>query len=318
MGDILSWKEFLQETEERKPPEILPWLGELTLRSAEREWAFPWHKIPHQYGWYAFRTTSRHVKEFNPAPPNTAKLQNEVRGYLVGDHVVQDGARVDPDPLKVGECSEKVFLIEEGLDRFARICAGRIYPGGPLVYKNLEMPLGIEDAVLEAFLDQRTCVDHIKGVPPALDAAFRMETYRREQAEKRRLLLEQKRKEEEERRAREEKRQALVRQLGDGEGRREMARVDFDQAARAALRVGGADFLDAKPVRRGEWAVKYRVDGQRLECICNERLSVIDAGVCLTDHDTDEKGDTLLTLESIPSVIRQAIRERKLVIWRHV
>ena len=70
--------------------------------------------------------------------------------------------------------------------------------------------------------------------------------------------------------------------------------------------------------RNGEWLVKYRVDGQRLACVCNTNLQIIDAGVCLVDHGTNEKGDTYFTLESLPAVIRQAIREGKLVVWRHV
>jgi hypothetical protein len=37
----------------------------------------------------------------------------------------------------------------------------------------------------------------------------------------------------------------------------------------------------------------------------------------LTDHRTGEKGDTLFTLESLPAVVRQAIKEHKLVVYRH-
>ena len=50
----------------------------------------------------------------------------------------------------------------------------------------------------------------------------------------------------------------------------------------------------------------------------NERLRIIDAGICLIDHDTNEKGDTFFTLESLPAVVQQAQRERRLVIFRHV
>ena len=97
-----------------------------------------------------------------------------------------------------------------------------------------------------------------------------------------------------------------------------MAKVDFPQAARAALQVAGAEFLDAKSIRRNEWAVKYRLDGGRYECTCDEKLGIIDAGICLTDHDTGEKGDTYFTLESLPAVLRQAARERRLVVHRYV
>jgi hypothetical protein len=237
---------------------------------------------------------------------------------LVGDCLVADDASIDPDPRRIAEFSERVFLLDAGMDRFARVRAGRIHREGPLIYQGLEMPLGQEDQVLEAFLDQRTSVAHLRGVSPALDAAFRMESWQRTEAERRRLELERIRREEEEKRQREGRRRALVEKLGDGEGRREMALHDFDAAARAALAVGGAVFLDAKKLRANEWAVRYRLDRQKLECVCDERLRIIDAGICLTDHETAEKGDRYFTLESLPGVALQAQRERKLVIFRHV
>jgi hypothetical protein len=47
-----------------------------------------------------------------------------------------------------------------------------------------------------------------------------------------------------------------------------------------------------------------------------ETLRIIDSGICLIDHATDERGDTYFTLESLPAVIAQAIREGHLVIFR--
>jgi len=207
-----------------------------------------------------------------------------------------------------------------------RVSAGRIFEGGPLVYIGQEMPLGPESDVLNAYLDQTKSVDAIPGVTPALDAAFRMESYQRAEAEKRRLEEERRRREEDERRAQEERRRQLVEQLGDGAGRRAMAHVDFDQAARAALAVGGAELLDTrKATRRGERIVKFRLDRRRFECTCEEAtLRIIDAGICLTAHYDDAnfeggtKGDTWFTLESLPGVIREAQAQGKLVVFRHV
>ena len=48
-----------------------------------------------------------------------------------------------------------------------------------------------------------------------------------------------------------------------------------------------------------------------------DTLRIVDAGICLEDHATGEKGDTYFTLESPPGVVRQAIREGQLVVWRH-
>jgi hypothetical protein len=65
-------------------------------------------------------------------------------------------------------------------------------------------------------------------------------------------------------------------------------------------------------------AVTFRVDGQRFICSCDaETLQIVDSGICLNDYDTGEKGDTWLTLESLPSVIREAIETGVLHIFWH-
>jgi hypothetical protein len=310
----MGWRDLLQTGNERV---TLPWLGGRTLYAAAQRWSIE-GRLPKEYGWHIFSIVNREARAERPAEAQPDLLQHAVRGYLVGDRLVADDMHIDPDPKRISEFSEKVFLLDEGLDRFARVCAGRVNKEGPLVYQGLEMPLGQEDQVLEAFLDQKTSVAPIKGVSPALDAAFRMESWQRIEAERRRVELERLRREEDEKRQKEERRKELVKKLGDGEGRREMALHDFDAAARAALAVGGAVFLDAKMLRHNEWAVRYRLDRQKFECVCDERLRIIDAGICLVDHDTNERGDTFFTLESLPAVVQQAQRERRLVIFRHV
>jgi hypothetical protein len=252
--------------------------------------------------------------------PKPEKLDWRVLGYLVGDRIVGDGARVDPDPKEIVKYSEAVCLLDDGLDRFTRISAGRICEDGPLIFIQQEFPLGPEDDVLSTFLDEEASVEGIKDVAPALDAAFRMETFQRQEAERRRRELEEQRRKEEERRAKEERRAALVGRLGDGASRREMAKLDFEEAARAALQVGGAVLLDARnaPSRR-EKIVRYRIDDRRFECVCDkETLQIVDAGICLVDHYTDERGDTYFTLESLPGVVRQAMNGGVLHRFRHV
>ena len=310
----MGWKDLLQTGDEKV---TLPWLGGGTLYSAAQRWSIE-GRHPKEYGWHTFKIANRSARVEGPADARPDLLQHSVRGYLVGDRIVADDARVDPDPKRIVEHSEQVFLLDEGIDRFARVRAGRINKEGPLIYQGLEMPLGQEDQVLEAYLEQKTSVADLKSVPPALDAAFRMESWQRAEAERRRVELERIRREEEEKRQKEERRKEMVKKLGDGDGRRAMALHDFDAAARAALAVGGAVFLDAKKLRPNEWAVRYRIDRQRFECLCDERLRIIDAGICLTDHATNEKGDTFFTLESLPAVCLQAQREHKLVIFRHV
>jgi len=309
----VGWRDLLATKNEVV---TLPWTGGLKLHSKTR--VFKLDRRPPEFGWYEFTVDKTKAADPKPDEPLHDLLKHHVVGYLVGNRIVADHTIIDPDPAKIADHSETVYLLPEGLDRFARIRAGRIYPEGPLIYVDLEFPLGPEEDVLNAYLDQKESVENIPNVAPALDAAFRMEVYKRHEEKRRREELAKKKAEQEAKRAKEKRRKELLEKLGDGAGRRAMAKESFEEAAKAALAVGGAQYLDHRKVRNNEWAVKYRVDGRRLECVCTSNLQIIDAGVCLIDHDTDEKGDTYFTLESIPAVIRQAIREGKLVVWRHV
>jgi hypothetical protein len=320
----MGWRDHLQAA--GGDVSVLPWTGGRRLLSE-----LGYHQIegrlPQEHGWGRFKITGRTARWVEAADPEQDKLSRVVRGYLVGDRVVPDGAGVDPDPKKILEFSEAVHLLEPGLDRFARVAAGRVREDGPLVYVGQEMPLGPEDEVVRAYQDRAASVHSVQGVTPALDAAFRMETWQRAEAERRRAELERRLAEEEARLAEEEarlaeeeRRAALVRQLGDAQGRRAMAAVDFQQAARAALAVGGAEYLDHRPGRvRTEMVVTFRFDGRRFECVCDARtLRIVDAGICLVDHRTNVRGDDRFTLESLPGVIREAQAQRVLHVFRHV
>jgi hypothetical protein len=311
----VGWRDLISAEGETT---TLPWTGGTSLHSDSR--TFKLGDTPPEHGWYTFKVAGSRASEPEPADPVPELLRKPVTGYLVGDHLVPDDTRIDPDPGKIIDYSEKVFLLPEELDRFSRVRAGRIYPEGPLIFLEQDFPLGPEDDVMDAYLDNKGQVHDLPGVVPALDAAFRMEVYQREQAELRRQEIARRRAEEEARREQERRRRELMERLGDGATRRALAHHgDFREAAEAALRVGGAQYLDHRKGRRkDEWIVKYRVDGQRLECVCDTNLHIVDAGVCLQDHVTGQKGDQLFTLESIPAVIRQAVREHKLVVWRHV
>jgi hypothetical protein len=323
----MGWKDLLQKEGETV---VLPWLGGRVLRSGPRSWALK-GKLPDEDGWYAFSVSGRDAKLVPnaPAEPRTVppgSLEHLIKGYLVGDRLVKDDAAVDPDPGRIAAFSEPVSLIEPGLDRFARVQAGRSCEDGPLVYEGMDMPLGPEDEVLRAYEDRLPSVDGIKGVTPALDAAFRMVSWQRSEAERRRAELERQRLEEERRLAAVERMKKLAETLGDGAGRREIAATDFAEAARAALAVGGAEYLDHRAAHgRNEMVVRFRLNRRRFECTCDRRtLRIVDAGICLTAHyddgDFDEgtRGDTFFTLESLPGVILEAEREGKLVVFRHV
>lgn len=330
-----SWRDLIS-SETKGERQILPWTGGTQLRIDERTWNIQGN-LPREFGWWPFLCGSNRaatytgkeyeIGDFPGFEPQTHLLKKCIKGYLVGDRIFTDVMRADTDPLKIWEEAERVFLLEAGIERFARIEAGRLFDNGPLIYKGLDFPRGPEGAVATAFENGQESVREVHGLTPALEAAFRMETFQREEKKRRRAEAEKRAREEEERLQREERRKKIIEQLGDGAGRRALAKTDFGEAAKAALAVGGAVYLDHRlGVNRNEMVVVFRLDRRRFECTCRkDTLQIIDSGICLTAHyddpdgfDTGTKGDTLFTLESLPGVIKEAERQDRLVVYRHV
>jgi hypothetical protein len=309
-----GWRELLS-----KPGETIvsAWVGGRELRSGVQTWTID-GRLPRQEGWYRFGIEGRRARVKEAVEPETDSLRHLCRGYLVGDRLVGDEQRIDPDPSLIVESSETVHLLDRGLGRFVRIVAGRLFDGGPLVFKHQDMPLGAEDAVLAAYLARAESVGGIANVPPALDAAFRMESWMRVDTERRRAEAEAARKAEAERLEREERNRQLATQTGTSEGRRALAAIDFGAAARAALALTGAEYLDHQPsYNPNEMVVTYRHVRRTLVCTCDAHtLRIIDAGICLRDYRRGTKGDQLFSLESLPSVVAEAERRGILVVER--
>lgn len=327
----MGWRDLLEKPDEHI---VLPWLGGSTLRLGPRCWTL-FGPNPPEHGWYRFAVASRAVRVLEPAEPAPETLPHKpLFGSLVGDHLVTPGAQQVFHPRSgrthfahrvCSACDEgsfpieRVHLLEPGLERFARVAAARLYEEGPLVFVTRLMPLGPEDAVQAALDDGLASLASIPGVPPSLDAAFQFERAQRQATERRREAARRRAEEAEAKEAEAARRAALAERLGTAEGRRAQAAFDFGAAARAALEVGGAEYLDHRPAyQRGETAVRFRFRGRRFECTCDAQLRIIEAGICLTSHDDGEKGDDRFTLESLPAVIREADDEGKLVVFRHV
>jgi len=237
---------------------------------------------------------------------------------LAGDRLIPDNARVDPDPNKLIDQTLPVLLVEPGLDRFARAVViplptetDKVY-----LYMRQEFPVGPEADVEAAYLERLESVSHVSGVTPALDLAFRWLSYLRLETERLEREEEARRAEEERKRLAEERLREALRN-NTGAGRRALAVLDFNTAARQALALSGAELLDARPsYNKNEMVVQYRFRHRRLECVVTrETLRVVDSGVCL-GHGA-EKGDTLFTLESITTVIGEALDRGILVVYRH-
>jgi len=311
----MGWQDLLSEGEKK----VIPWTGGRKIFDEGRTWAIK-GALPEEVGWYEFDISGgRKASLVGPAEPDPdfESRHITVRGYLMGNRLIPDDARVDPDPKKMVDQTLAVQLVEPGLERFARAVAA--YNTDAWIYIRQEFPQGPEMEVQEAYQDRLEAVSHIKGVPPALDLAFRWISRQRQLAEEREREAERRRIEEEKKRAEQERIQQAMKDAGTGLGRRNLAQRDFSAAAKAALAVSGAQRLDArKSYRRNEMVVQYRFRRQRLECVVDARtLRIIDAGICLEDHHTGEKGDTYFTLESLPPVVGEAIDAGRLVVWRH-
>lgn len=309
----MGWQDLLASKQSAIERETLPWLGGRKIYSGRRAWNIVGRR-PHEFGWYEFELGANRSARLRGASTRPVDFQNwakhrMARGYLVGDRFVPEHARVEPDAAKLIEQTQPAALIDRGLEYFNPVLVA-VETG----YEEAIFTMALFDGMAElgvrqAYLDRKVSVADVPGVSPALDLAFRFMTWQRAEVERIRA-------EEERLRAHE----ALLRKIGSPTGRRELARVDFEAAARAALHVGGAELLDVQEApRAGEMIVRYRFEHRRLECVCDRyTLRIIDAGVCLQNHVTGEKGDTRFTLESLPGVIREAIRSHRLVVWRHV
>lgn len=311
----MGWQDLLDSGGER----VLPWMGGREVHSKDRTWTIK-GRLPREHGWYTFKTTAARdctLKGQADRDTDYANGLKVIRGFLVGDRLIPNDARVDPDPAKLIDQTEEVYCVDLGLDRFQKAAVVRERLGR-LVFLQLEWPEGPELEVLAAYQDRKNSVADIKGVTPALDLAFRWISYQRTAAEVRAAELERLRLEEEAKLAEADRIQKLMKATGTAEGRRALAIQDFPAAARAALRVSGAELLDViQTHHRDELRVQYLFRERRLECVVNRlTMNVIEAGICLTDH-RGIKGDTWFTLESLPGVVQEAMDGHKLVVYRH-
>jgi hypothetical protein len=87
---------------------------------------------------------------------------------------------------------------------------------------------------------------------------------------------------------------------------------DLETRVERAMRNTGARALGVRRTGDGLVEVRWIFHGQRFTSLVDERsLRVVDSGVCLAGEDD------LVTLESLPGVIEEAMNEHVLVITRH-
>ncbi len=336
----MDYRKFLGKEEER----VLPYLGGSFLHAADRRLRLA--AEPAAPGWYRFRVKGREATPLGPAEPEALEALPSVRGHMVGERLVREGA-----------IAERLhFLPEEEPPRLTPARARRWY-SGELLFELLDFESEAEEAARRA-LEEEASLAQVKGVPATLRSAFayavlEVESRRsgipaapaelrphlsvvaeggRPEAERvlRALAAERvlaAREMEELNRRRQlvalaqqavEAQAAAVRaRVQAQQGRRHRrAQEPLDAMARAelALEAAGARMRSARALRDGNLEVIFTFMDERFISVVNrDTLQVVDSGICLGHPPRDE----LVTLESLPSVIKEAIETDSLVILRH-
>jgi len=329
----VDYRKFLGKEEER----VLPYLGGAFLHAADRRLRLA--AEPAAPGWYRFRIKGRDATPLGPADPEALEALPAVRGHLVGERLVREGA-----------IAERLhFLPPEEPPRLSP-CRARRWHSGELLFDTLDFESEAEEAARRA-LEEDASLAQVKGVPATLRAAF---GYAVLEAESRRLgipaapaelrphlgrVAELGRPEAEralralaaERvlAAREmmelQRRRQVVflaqqavaqREQHAGQGGRQRRGGEVDAVARAelALEAAGARMRSARGLGNGNLEVIFTfMDERFISVVSMATLQVVDSGICLGHPPRDD----LVTLESLPSVIKEAIDTDRLVILRH-
>jgi hypothetical protein len=254
---------------------------------------------------------------------------------VLGGRLVREGAVAEPLHL----CPE------DAPARFSS-CIGRRWHSGELLFGALEFDGDAEEGARRA-LEGDGGLAKVKGVPATLRAAFgyalveaagrrlaipfapaevkgailevAQEGAKRAEAVLRGLEKEraQARKEMAELLRQRQQARAQEEVRSERERRAAAAKLSRDQAdvrAEAALRAAGATLQEARQRAGDQLEVTFTFMGERFISVVDAAtLQVIDSGICLGHPPRDD----LVTLESLPSVIKEAIDTDALVILRH-
>jgi hypothetical protein len=324
----VDYRKFLGKVESA----VLPYFGGGTVDAPSRRLRVT---TPVRPGWWRFEVQGRNATAREPAGPEGLDGLPRVRGHVWGSRLVREGAVAEPLEL----------MPEEEPPRLALVSARRWHDGS-LLFDGLEFEGEAEDAARRA-LEEGQSLSGAKGVSAALRAAFgyalleaasRALAIRFAPAEVRTRVLDVaeggRAKAEEclrhlvaEREAHLRARAAQVaalearahaaQLLAEAQHRaarhgRRGAQEDGVERAERALQSAGARLRDVRRLGGNRLEVTYTFMDERFISIVDAHsLQVVVAGVCLAGADSE------VTLESLPSVIREAIDTGVLVITRH-
>ncbi|MCE9669577.1 hypothetical protein LY474_17420 [Myxococcus stipitatus] len=339
---VVDYRKFLGKAESL----VLPYLGGGTVDAASRRLRVT---TPVAAGWWRFDVKGRDATAREPAGPEGLDALPRVRGHVWGTRLVREGAVAEPLELMPEEepprlapvCARRWHdgtLLFDGVDfeTEAEDAARRALEEGHPLCGIRSVPSSLRAAFGYALLDDASRALDIRFAPaeargrvlsvaeggrPQAEACLRRLRAERE-AHQRTLA------------AREARAQARHLAMMDENARRLASGLLEQVHRRGAMnprRQGGghapeSDWVRAERALAGSGArlvaqrrlvgnqleVTYAFMGERfLSIVDADSLQVVDAGICLAGADSE------VTLESLPSVIREAIETDVLVVTRH-
>jgi hypothetical protein len=318
---VADFRRFLAASE----PVVLPYFGGTRVDAADRRWRVE-SEPALQTGWWRFRIEGRRAVPIEPAPAGELAGLPAVRGHWTDGWIAVDGRRL-----------ERVALLpDDEPPPLGRVAARRWY-SGDLVFDAVEFE---DDAELGArhALEELRPLGALRGVAPSLRVAFGIalgaaiarelgavvsvrelapravafadrgrDAVREWLAE---LVAERQRAEADAHRRTE----AIRREAAASTARALDRHGDPVQRADDALDGARARMVSCGRLERGaRLDVTYEVDGTRVMSIVDAAtLQVIDPGVCLGAGNEYRA----LTLDAMPSVVREAIETDRLNITR--
>jgi hypothetical protein len=237
-----------------------------------------------QSGWYKFRKAGRYLTVEGAAEADLSAWKlRRVSGYVFNGRIVGNDSHARLFGLPA----------DTDLPKFTPVSARKWFDDH-ILFENVEFESEVEPKVRDGFEENRS-IDEIRGVTPALAHTFLLESTQRALA----------------REAERRKREDAEREVREAEMRR--WQETLEGRISLALSHTGAELVGWRRNGERQAIVRYRLGGQRFECVIDTNsLQIVDAGICL--DGTDEE----LNLSSLPSAVREAINTGQLHVFRHV
>lgn len=318
-----DWRKFLG----KKERVVAAWLGGARVRLRDREVRLA--ERPEAHGFWAFEVEGRSAKPLERADADFSGLQ-KVRGVLVGDVL-----------FAMGAAPERVDLLPDDAPAMFASCTCFRWHDGSLIFGELDFE-GEAEELARTALAERRGFEWEKGIPANLRAAFAWAIIKRVARERdvpcspreawpyaseiaeggdtaASAILDKL----------EELRHGRRIVVAGGAAIRlgavlERARrgaetiENAEERAYEAIAAAGGRVSSVRQLQRGQMLeVDFQFRGERFITMVNAiTLQVVDAGICLVDHGDGHAGDRDLTLESLPSAIKEAMDLGVLVITR--